>query len=114
MDLRSGNAPRTVTQIDKVGSFRGDVSPAGAFDMAGNAREWCADWFGEKYYKQLAADSNGATRNPTGPKASGGTNMRVVKGGDPDWLVWARTGVVQSERAKDLGFRCILKLKQPG
>jgi len=106
--------PRTPTQIDRVGSFRGDMSPAGAFDMAGNAREWCSDWYSEKYYKQITADTSAAVRNPTGAKASGGTNMRVVKGGDPNWLVWARTGVVQTERPKDLGFRCVLKLKQPG
>jgi hypothetical protein len=37
--------------------------------------------------------------------------MRVVKGGDPDWYVWARSGVVQSERPNDVGFRCVLKLK---
>jgi formylglycine-generating enzyme required for sulfatase activity len=114
-----GNGPyvwhrqRLPGQIDPVGVFRSDVSPYGVFDMAGNAREWCTDWYVEKYYDQLVAEAGSTARNPTGPKNSGGTNMRVVKGGDPDWYVWARAGVVQTEAPKDVGFRCVLKLK-PG
>jgi len=106
--------PREPGQIDKVGSFRGDVSPYGAFDMAGNAREWCNDWYSDKYYSQLVAESGSTARNPNGVKSSNGTNMRVVKGGSPDWSVWARTGVVQSDRPDDVGFRCVLKLKPGG
>jgi formylglycine-generating enzyme required for sulfatase activity len=103
--------PREPQQIDPVGTFRGDVSPYGVFDMAGNAREWCNDWYVEKYYAQLVAEAGATARNPGGPKSSNGTNMRVVKGGDPAWHVWARAGVVQSERPNDVGFRCVLKLK---
>src|SRR5262249_10333061 len=39
--------PRTVGQIDEVGSFQGDVSPFGVYDLAGSAREWCNDLYGE-------------------------------------------------------------------
>jgi formylglycine-generating enzyme required for sulfatase activity len=115
-----GNGPyiwhqaRLPGQIDKVASYRGDLSPYGVFDMAGNAREWCSDWYTEKYYKQLMAEAGATARNPTGPKSSGGTNMRVVKGGDPNWFVWARSGAVQTERPSDVGFRCVLKLKPVG
>jgi formylglycine-generating enzyme required for sulfatase activity len=35
---------RKLTQIDPVRSFPADVSIYGVFDLAGNAREWCADW----------------------------------------------------------------------
>ena len=101
-------------QIDRVGSFKGDISPYGIFDMAGNAREWCRDWFIDKYYSQLVAKSGSTSRDPNGPKAKTGNNQRVVKGGDPDWHVWARAGVNQSERPQDVGFRCVLKLKRAG
>ena len=106
--------PRVPGQIDPVGSFRGDVSPYGVFDMAGNAREWCSDWYVDKYYAQLIAEAGSTARNPTGPRGSGGTNQRVVKGGDPNWYVWARAGIPQSEHPHDVGFRCVLKLKPGG
>jgi len=56
-----------------VGSFT--PNSYGIYDMAGNALEWCADWFDEDYY------SNSPKRNPNGPKS--GTH-RVLRGGS--WL----------------------------
>jgi sulfatase modifying factor 1 len=112
-----GNGPvvwhrtRTPGQIDHVGVFRGDVSPFGVFDMAGNAREWCNDWYTEGYYKQLVEESGSTARNPTGSKGGGGNTQRVVKGGDANWHLWARAGVVQTEHPGDVGFRCVLKLR---
>jgi hypothetical protein len=68
----------------------------------------------DKYYTQLMADAGATARNPTGPRTSNGTDLRVVKGGDPQWLAWARSGVAQSEHLNDVGFRCVLKLKPVG
>jgi formylglycine-generating enzyme required for sulfatase activity len=108
------NRSREPGQIDRVGSFKGDVSPYGVLDMAGNAREWCSDWYIDKYYSQLVAESGAIARNPTGARAKSGNNLRVVKGGDPDWYVWTRAGINQGERPEDVGFRCVLKLKRAG
>jgi len=112
-----GNGPalfhrsRTPDQLDRVGIFPGDKSPFGIYDMAGNAREWCSDWYHEKYYQQLKAESGATAHNPTGPRGSTGGSQRVVKGGDSHWRVWARAGMGMADRAADVGFRCVLKLR---
>jgi formylglycine-generating enzyme required for sulfatase activity len=44
----------------------------GLYDMTGNVREWCLDWFDSNYY------ANSPQNNPQGPSSGG---SRVLRGG---------------------------------
>ncbi|MCB8945943.1 MAG: SUMF1/EgtB/PvdO family nonheme iron enzyme [Ardenticatenaceae bacterium] len=81
------------------------VAPSGAIDMAGNAWEWVADYFGADYY------ANSPSENPQGPETG---NERVVRGGS--WTTsninflrtanrWSRPEDFSSDA---IGFRCAL------
>jgi len=52
----------------------------GIYDMIGNVREWCKDWFGMNYYKECLAA--GAMTDPQGPTAGA---AKVIRGGCFDW-----------------------------
>jgi formylglycine-generating enzyme required for sulfatase activity len=88
---------------EPVGSYSGDVSPYGLFDMGGNAAEWCRDWYGASYY------STSPGQNPIGP-ASG--SFRVIRGGDySSGIAGTRTAKRRFKApiyiASSLGFRIV-------
>jgi formylglycine-generating enzyme required for sulfatase activity len=87
--------------LTPVGSHPAGKSPYGAYDLAGNASEWVADWFSESF-------PGSDVRNPKGPSAGEG---RVIRGSGWDEpaerLISAkRYHASPAQRLDDLGFRC--------
>ena len=83
-----------------VGSFPTGASWCGALDLAGNVREWVADWYGNY--------PGGRQVNPAGP-ASG--ESRVPRGGSwldvPDDIRSANRGANSTDYTRHkVGFRC--------
>ena len=89
-------------QTAPVGSFLEGASWVGALDLAGNALEWVADWYG--------AYPSGRQVNPTGPQ---GGDLRVLRGnswiGDEESSRSAyREGDGPTETREFVGFRCAI------
>ena len=103
---------RTQSQIDPVGSFPLDRSPFGALDLAGNAREWCLDFYSDRAFAEAADSGQSPLTNWQGPRRPSAESQRVIKGNGPEWKVWHREGLSMAARRPDMGFRCVLELER--
>jgi formylglycine-generating enzyme required for sulfatase activity len=86
-----------------VGSYSHNVSPYGAYDMAGNVWEWVSDWYDDTYYAYSPA------QNPPGPPKG---DFKVVRGGGwhgdaADAHAANRVGSDPAGQGNDFGFRCV-------
>ncbi len=93
----------------------------GLYDMAGNAWEWCSDW----YRPGFEVGPDGTRRNPAGPDGDvdphgGGEGMRVLRGGSflcaDSYCARYRAGGRQpgemSTGQSHTGFRCVRSAKR--
>jgi len=71
-DCSRANFSGCMGRTSAAGSYPAGASPDGVLDMAGNAWEWVADWYGEGYYGTSPRD------NPPGPD---GWSYKVLRGG---------------------------------
>lgn len=103
---------RTPETLTTVGAYSSDMSPYGAYDLAGNAREWCSDLYLDSH-KDAAGPNGQVPHNWPGPKKVPNGNLRVVKGNGPDWSAWQREGRDVGKGQPDVGFRCVLRILTP-
>ena len=89
--------------------YENGASPYGALNLAGNADEWVADWYGENYYRDMPVN-NPVNTTPSPYSKSGD---KVVRGGD--WAskkISVRTTSRNYNLARNnfysssIGFRC--------
>ena len=88
--------------VRPVDSYEAGKSPYGVYGMAGNASEWVADWYDEKYYATSPAS------DPSGPARGQQKVLRGGSFGDPAIQLksTARDNSAPTESGLYAGVRC--------
>ncbi len=102
-DRTNMNGCADINDTKPVASYPLGISPYGLYDMAGNVREWTADWYQPDIY--LAA----AYYHPAGASEGDG---KVVRGGgfndfEENLRTTARLALSPDQDFDDVGFRCV-------
>ena len=103
-----GDYPTKSPGTSPVGSFA--PNGYGLYDMAGNLREWCWDWFAFPPYPAGSPYLGGT--NPTGPTEVVSLAVRVLRGGGwTDAAAYAQCAVrnydIPGDARYNIGFRCV-------
>jgi formylglycine-generating enzyme required for sulfatase activity len=101
---------RNPGQINSVKLYATDKSPFGIYDLAGNAREWCADWYRPDAFASISKSAL-PVNDWEGPRSAEPELTRVLKGGDANWKVWNRAGVRMPIEDETIGFRGVLTVE---
>ncbi len=99
---RRANFGNQLGDTAMISSYPDGASPYGVLNLAGNAAEWVADWYGPSYYEVTVY------KNPTGPQSG---EFKLIRGGS--WFTQAQALRVSSRlwnypglRSDTVGFRC--------
>lgn len=104
---KANTSESKLKRLTPIGSYPEGVSPFGCHDMAGNAYDWCSDWFHEETYKHSP---------PENPLGAAEGRRRVVRGGS--WLPRGefaarcanRAAYEPSRAVHNVGFRIAIDL----
>lgn len=91
----------------KVGTKKPNSN--GLYDVAGNLREWCEDWYDKDYYAKCR--SLGTVHNPKGAEEG---KKKILRGGTFDWALTNLRPTYRNSNTPDngsyvTGFRLVIR-----